>query len=123
MAQSEEWKNMCLELKKSVIPVLRRMGFTRSFPNLRRIRKSKVELISFLSHSNEGGAFEVGASVIFLDALGTPESNLLYPDEEINPKKLIWGDGRIRNGLWAHTMVVRFIMWMFILRTFLGLIP
>ncbi len=99
MAQSAEWKSMCLELKKSVIPGLRKIGFAGSFPHFRRTRECKIELISFLSHSNEGGAFEVGASVIFPDAAGTEESNLFYPGAEINPKKLNWGDGRIRNGL------------------------
>ncbi len=99
MAQSAEWKSMCLELKKSVIPGLRKIGFAGSFPYFRRTRECKIELISFLSHSNEGGAFEVGASVIFPDAAGTEESNLFYPGAEINPKKLNWGDGRIRNGL------------------------
>ena len=99
MAQSTEWKSMCLELKKSVVPDLRKTGFAGSFPHLRRTRDGKIELISFLSHSNEGGAFEVGASIIFPSAAGTLESNLFYPGAEINPKKLIWGDGRIRNGL------------------------
>lgn len=99
MAQSAEWKSMCLELKKSVVPDLRKIGFAGSFPHFRRTRAGKIELISFLSHSNEGGAFEVGASVVFLDAVGTKESNLFYPDAEINPKKLNWGDGRIRNSL------------------------
>ena len=99
MAQSAEWKSMCLELKKSVIPGLRKIGFAGSSPHFRRTREGKIELISFLSHRTEGGAFEVGASVIFPDAVGTEESNLCCPDAEINPKKLSWGDGRIRNGL------------------------
>lgn len=99
MARSTEWTYMCLELKKSVVSELRKLGFEGSFPHLRRYRQSKVELISFLSHSNVGGAYEVGASVIFLDTLGTPESNMFYPDAAANTKKLTWCHGRIRNGL------------------------
>ncbi|MBR6705879.1 MAG: hypothetical protein IKI84_04275 [Clostridia bacterium] len=99
MAQSAEWKSMCHELKKSVIPDLRKIGFTGSFPHLRRTREDKIELLSFLPHSNVGGAFEVGASIIFPGAAGSEESNLFYPGAEFDPKKLIWADGRIRNGL------------------------
>ncbi len=99
MAQSAEWKSMYQELKKSVIPGLREIGFVGSFPHFRRTRERKIELISFLSHSNLGGAFEVGASIIFPDAAGTRESNLFFPYAEIDPKKLIWAYGRIRNGL------------------------
>ena len=99
MAQSEEWKSMQLELKRLVIPDLRKTGFTGSFPHFRRTRGNKTELISFLSHNQYGGGFEVGASVIFPDAFGTPASNLFYPDKPIDPKKLMWCDGRIRNSL------------------------
>ncbi|MBQ8137153.1 MAG: hypothetical protein IJ174_06950 [Clostridia bacterium] len=99
MAQSAEWKSMCLELKKSVVPGLRKTGFAGSFPHFLRTRANKIELISFLAHSNFGGAFEVGATVIFPDASGTKESNLFYPDAQFNPKKLVLADGRIRNGL------------------------
>ncbi len=99
MAQSAEWKNMKLELMRTVVPGLRKAGFTGSFPHLRRLRGSKMELISFFSHSIDGGAFEVGASMVFLDALGKKESNLFYPNAPIDPKKLVWCDGRIRNGL------------------------
>ncbi len=91
MAQSAEWKSMCLELRKSTVPGLRKIGFIGSFPHFCRAREGKIELISFLSHSNAGGAFEVGASVIFPDAAGTKKSYLFYPDAEINPKELIWG--------------------------------
>ena len=51
MAQSEEWKSMQLELKRLVIPDLRKTGFTGSFPHFRRTRGNKTELISFLSHN------------------------------------------------------------------------
>ena len=99
MAQSEEWKSMQLELKRLVIPDLRKTGFTGSFPHFRRARGNKIELISFLSHNQYGGGFEVGASVIFPDAFGNQASNLFYPDKPIDPKKLMWCDGRIRNSL------------------------
>ena len=57
MAQSEEWKSMQLELKRLVIPDLRKTGFTGSFPHFRRTRGNKTELISFLSHNQYGGGF------------------------------------------------------------------
>ena len=99
MACSVERRNMQLELRKTVAAKLRALGFKGSFPHLRRFRDGKAELISFLAHSNEGGGFNVGASIIFTEEADPARTNLFYPNDPPAPERLIWADGRICNGL------------------------
>ncbi len=99
MAPSAEWIKMQAELKMSVIPELRRAGFKGTFPNLQRLRDGKAELIGFLSHSRSGGAFEVGASIIFIDAADDRQSNWFSPEFKTDISKLTFYHGRIRSGL------------------------
>lgn len=99
MALSAEWTKMQQELKFSVVPVLRAAGFRGSFPHFRRQMPEKTDLISFLSYNQSGGAFEVGASIIFTHAQNPRETNLYWPDAPVSSRKLQWSDGRIRHGL------------------------
>ncbi len=99
MAQSPEWTKMQAELKLIVIPELRGVGFKGTFPHYRRLRDGKAELISFVPHNQHGGAFEVGASIIFIDAVDEQQSNWFNPYSKTDNNKLTWASGRIRNGL------------------------
>lgn len=99
MAQSVEWTKMKQALTAIVIPSLRAASFKGSFPHFRRDSTDKVDIVSFLSHSQFGGAFEVGASIVFPNAQNPIETNLYNPDSNRSFNKLIWGDGNIRHGL------------------------
>ena len=87
------------ELKLIAIPELRRVGFKGAFPHYRRFRDGKAELISFISHNQLGGSFEVGASIIFINAVDERQSNWFSPNSKTDNNKLTWASGRIRNGL------------------------
>ena len=56
-------------LNMTVIPALRRDGFTGSYPHFRRRRDNRIELLSFQTNK-WGGSFRVEASVVFPDAEG-----------------------------------------------------
>jgi len=99
MPQSAEWMKMKQALQATVVPKLRNCGFQGSFPHFRRKHDGRIDLVSFLSHSQSGGAFEVGASIIYENAESPEETNLFQPDDPIPAGKLNWAHGRIRNGL------------------------
>ena len=46
---------MDVALKKSVIPVLRELGFTGTYPHLRRVHVTHVDLLTFQFDVNGGG--------------------------------------------------------------------
>lgn len=52
---------MEVALKKIVIPELRTLGFRGSFPHFRRVRKQRIDLLSFQFYSS-GGSFVVEVS-------------------------------------------------------------
>ena len=99
MSQSSEWTNMKQALKDIVVPKLRSCGFRGSFPHFRRKNGSRIDLVSFLSHSQSGGAFEVGASIVYENAELLEETNLFHPGEPVPSGQLNWAHGRIRNSL------------------------
>lgn len=99
MSRSAEYVNMKNALLTMVVPKLRKAGFEGTFPHFRKQNGERSELISFLSSSQQGGGFEVGASIIFHHAERPEDTNLFYPQMQIEDKKLIWADGRIRYGL------------------------
>src|SRR4051794_35887 len=49
---------MIAELKRTVVPVLRGLGFRGSFPHFRRVDESQVEMLTF-QFSSAGGEFVV----------------------------------------------------------------
>ncbi len=99
MAQSQESRLMKEALQAIAVPKLRKAGFKGSYPHFRRIKENQIDLVSFLGHSQWGGAFEVGASIIFQNAADPQDTNHFFPDQPINIPKLTWGHGRIRTGL------------------------
>ena len=59
---SESRDEMIAALQQVVTPVLRDMGFTGSFPHLRRIRETRIDLLTF-QFSRYGGSFVVELGV------------------------------------------------------------
>ena len=66
MGSSVEMKKA---LNQTVIPALRREGFTGRYPHFRRILDDRIELLSFQTNK-WGGSFRVEASAVFPDAEG-----------------------------------------------------
>ena len=99
MAQSKESRRMKEALQTIAVPKLRRAGFKGSYPHFRRVKENQIDLVSFLGHSQWGGAFEVGASIIFPNAACPEDTNYFFPNQPIDIPKLTWAHGRIRTGL------------------------
>jgi Domain of unknown function (DUF4304) len=55
---SEPRDQMIAALREVVVPVLRNMGFSGSFPHFRRIRESQIDLLTF-QFDRHGGSFVV----------------------------------------------------------------
>jgi Domain of unknown function (DUF4304) len=83
---------MIAELKRTVVPVLRELGFRGSFPHFRRVSESQVELLTF-QFSSGGGEFVVEIGKF------PPEGYELYgqviPSDEVKMMHLL---GRMRLG-------------------------
>lgn len=99
MAQSSALTLMKKALNEQVIPLLRKVGFKGSYPHFRRIVDDKVDLVSFMSPGIFGGGFCVGASIIFLNAEKSEDTNLFYPEDTTPVQKMVWAHGRIRCSL------------------------
>lgn len=72
MGDSVEMKKA---LNQTVIPALRRDGFTGRYPHFRRKLDNRIELLTFQTNK-WGGSFRVEASVVYPDAEGK-QSNYL----------------------------------------------
>lgn len=89
---------MTAELKRVVVPVLRELGYTGTFPHFRRTRGKRVALLSF-QFSSWGGKFCIEVRTFPADGLGAggaviPAERVrivdLVPRERIGPED---GDG------------------------------
>ena len=66
---SQSRNKMIAALREVVVPVLRDMGFSGSFPHFRRIGESQVDLLTF-QFNRYGGSFVV--EVAYCDPAGVP---------------------------------------------------
>jgi hypothetical protein len=55
---SESRDKMIDALRQVIVPMLRNMGFTGSFPHFRRIRETRIDLLTF-QFNRSGGSFVV----------------------------------------------------------------
>ncbi len=74
-------EEMIAVLKSIVVPVLRRSGFTGSFPHLRRLGEKQIDLITF-QFDKWGGGF-----VVEISKCGTDGVTMSW-GEKIPPKKI-----------------------------------
>jgi len=78
---SSERDNMISELKKIVVPELRKRGFKGSFPHFRRISEDKIDLMTFqFDRYGEGFVIEVGVC--------SPEGFTHSWGEKVSPNKV-----------------------------------
>ena len=78
---SDSRDRMLAALRDVVVPVLRDMGFSGSFPHFRRIRESQIDLLTF-QFNRYGGSFVV--EVAFCD----PDGFTTHYGKHISPNKL-----------------------------------
>src|SRR5262245_34082606 len=72
---------MIAALRDVVVPVLRDMGFSGSFPHFRRIRESQIDLLTF-QFNRYGGSFVVEAACCASEGFTT------HWGEHIPPQKV-----------------------------------
>jgi hypothetical protein len=72
---------MIMALKEIIVPVLRKMGFSGSFPHFRRQGEKAIDLLTFQFDRN-GGGFIIEISQC------SPEGFTTYWDELIPPNKV-----------------------------------
>ena len=72
---------MIAALRKVVVPVLRDMGFSGSFPHFRRIRDSQIDLLTF-QFNRDGGSFVVEV------AFWAPDGFTTHYEKHIPPNKV-----------------------------------
>lgn len=78
---SDSRDQMISALRESVIPVLRQMGFSGSFPHFRRIREQQVDLLT-VQLKRYGGSFVVEI------AFASPEGFTTHWSKPIPAKRL-----------------------------------
>jgi hypothetical protein len=78
---SDSRDQMISVLRESVFPTLRELGFSGSFPHFRRIRETKIDLLTF-QFNRHGGSF-----VVEIACCG-PEGFTTYWGKQIPPKKI-----------------------------------
>jgi uncharacterized protein DUF4304 len=69
---SESRDKMIDALRRVIVPTLRNMGFTGSFPHFRRIRETRIDLLTF-QFNRSGGSFVVEVALLtarFYHSLG-----------------------------------------------------
>ena len=76
-----ERKNMIKALRQEVVPLLRRAGFSGSFPHFRRISKDKIDLIMF-QFNKYGGSFVIEV------AQCSPKGRIHSWGEKVPPEKV-----------------------------------
>ncbi len=80
-AMSDSRDQMIAAVREVVLPVLRDMGFTGSFPHFRRIRDAQIDLLTF-QFNRHGGSFVIEV------AFCAPDGFTTHWGEHIPPKKL-----------------------------------
>jgi uncharacterized protein DUF4304 len=78
---SEPREQMIAALREVVVPVLRNMGFSGSFPHFRRIRESRIDLLTF-QLNRHGGSFVVEVATC------APEGFTTHWGEHIPPQRV-----------------------------------
>ena len=74
-------KDMIRALQRIAVPVLRKQGFSGSFPHFRRIGSNQIDLLTF-QFDKRGGGFVAEAARCRIDGLTT------YWGEHIPPQKV-----------------------------------
>jgi hypothetical protein len=72
---------MIAALKETVVPMLRDMGFSGSFPHFRRVREKQIDLLTF-QFNRYGGSFVVEV------AFCAPDGFMTHWGEHIPPNKV-----------------------------------
>lgn len=78
---SDERRRMVAALRKRVVPALKARGFKGSFPHLRRVAESKIDLLTF-QFDKWGGGFIVEIAAC------PPEGVTMYGGEHVAPGKV-----------------------------------
>lgn len=103
-AVSEPRDQMIAALREVVLPVLRDMGFTGSFPHFRRIRDTQIDLLTF-QFNRHGGSFVVEASFCAPDGFTTSWGAHIPPKKvrahDIHPNQRPRLDSNHADG-WFH---------------------
>ena len=77
---SDSRDRMIAALREMVVPVLRDMGFSGSFPDFRRIRDSQIDLLTF-QFNRYGGSFVVEIAFCAPDGFTTHWGKHIPPNE------------------------------------------
>jgi Domain of unknown function (DUF4304) len=77
---SDSRDRMIAALREMVVPVLRDMGFSGSFPHFRRIRDSQIDLLTF-QFNRYGGSFVVEIAFCAPDGFTTHWGKHIPPNE------------------------------------------
>jgi hypothetical protein len=78
---NESRDRMIAALKETVVPMLRDMGFSGSFPHFRRVREKQIDLLTF-QFNRYGGSFVVEV------AFCAPDGFMTHWGEHIPPNKV-----------------------------------
>ena len=77
---SDSRDKMIAALREVVLPVLRDMGFSGSFPHFRRIRETQIDLLTF-QFNRHGGSFVVRGRVLRTDGFTTSWGKHIPPNK------------------------------------------
>ena len=80
MLMSSARDEMIVEIKKIIIPVLREIGFSGSFPHLRRISERQIDLLTF-QFNRHGGSFVIEIAVCKPTGFTTHWGKLILPNK------------------------------------------
>src|SRR5215471_550489 len=102
MGNSRE--QMIAALREIVVPVLREMGFSGSFPHFRRFRDTRIDLLTF-QFNRYGGSFVVEVAFCLPDGITTAWGKHISPQKaqahDVHPKhRLRLGSHPPQNDYW-----------------------
>jgi hypothetical protein len=92
-------EQMMAVLRDEVVPALRELGFSGSFPHFRRFQEGQIDLLTF-QFNDHGGSFVVEIAVCGIDGITTAWGERIPPKKisahDLHPnKRLRLGSGNV----------------------------